>query len=327
MKLEGGLPIVLIFGSLMILLLIFGTLYKYWEVRKANRWLSVPGKIVSSRSKARRMKKAQGMIGAEAGADQDMVNFADIVYEYRVKGKTYKGSRVSIGEDLGDHDVEHTIARYPAGSKVTVYYNPDKPGQAVLETGAPEGVWRTMAIFISVLIVLLVGGTFGFTKLVNILRDNLSNPERAIPVAALAGLAAIIGLIALALKRQVEAAQSWSTVDGVIETAQIESFREHTGLPNRSRKRFFKADIVYGYRVGKVDYKGSRLRFGGRFYATFSLFARNQVENYPPGTKVTVYYNPENASEAVLEPLADGFWTTVLLATLLATGAAALALS
>lgn len=318
--------IVLVFGSLMILLLIFGTLYKYWEVRKADKWLSVPGRIISAQARARRMKKARGVTQAEAGADEDMVNFADIKYEYRVKGKTYKGSRVSIGEDLGDHAVEDTIARYPAGSTVTVHYNPDRPEQAVLETGAPEGVWRTMAIFIAVLTVLLVGGTFGFNRLVDILRDNLSNPERAIPVAALAAMAAFIGLIAFALKRQVEAARSWPTVDGVVESSRIERFRMQTGVTNSSLSRFFKADTVYAYRVGTVEYKGSRLRFGGRFYATFSLFARNQVENYPPGTKVTVYYNPENHSEAVLEPVADGYWTTVLLAALMAAGAVVLAL-
>ncbi len=321
--------IVLIFGSLMIGLLIFGTLYKYYEVRKAANWRSVPGRIVSSQARAKRMKKIHGMQRAEAGADQDMVNFAEIIYEYRVRGKTYKGKRVSIGEDLGDHEVEQTIARYPVGNKVSVYYNPAKPGEAVLETGAPEGVWRTMAIFIAVLIALLLGGTVGFTKIVDILRDNLANPDRAVAVAGFAGLAVFIGLIVFAIKRQVDAAQSWPTVEGVIESAELESFRERLNPmnPGKSRKPFFRADIVYRYRVGSVDFKGSRLFFGGRFYATFAYFSRNRVEAYPPGRKVTVYYNPENASEAVLQPAAEGLWTAVVLAVLLVAGAVLLALS
>ena len=54
-------------------------------------------------------------------------NFADIVYEYSVAGRKLRNNRVSIGEDRGNFEVAETIAKYPAGHIVMVYYNPLHP--------------------------------------------------------------------------------------------------------------------------------------------------------------------------------------------------------
>ncbi len=316
-------------GSLMIGLLIFGTLYKYFEVSKARRWRSAPGRVLSSRARARKVRTANSMSRAPAGADLDVRNFAEIDYEYRVDGKTFRSKRISIGEDLGDLFVEQRLAKYPAGASVKVYYNPRNPSQAVLERDAPEGVWRTMAIFIGVAILLLVGGTIGFSALVDALRANLARPERALPVLALAALALFVGAVARAAMKQVEAAQSWPWVDGVIEAAQVEQFRARgSGSTNWHRwRRYFKPDIVYRYRVNGVELLGSRLHFAGRLYSGSPGYARRVVERYPLGSRVAVYYNPANAAEAVLQPEAMGLRIAWALAALLAGGAVLLAFS
>lgn len=320
--------LVLITAGLMIGLLIFGTLYKYYEVRKAENWKTVPGRVISSQAKARKVRTVQSMQRA-GGQDQNIRNFAEVVYEYVVNGKTYKASRVSIGEDLGDFGVEETLSRYPKGAAVRVHYNPDKPGEAVLERNAPEGVWRTMAIFIGIVIALFAGFAFGFNALVDSLRENLARPERAVVVAGLSALALFIALMARATALQVEAAQAWPWVEGVIESSDVESFhaRDSAALNVHRWYRYFRAFVVYRYRVGNVDFKGSRLRFGGRIYATFSSLADRDAEAYPAGKKVFVYYNPQNASEAVLEPVAQGLLFTWALAAVLAAGAAYLAFS
>ena len=58
-----------------------------------------------------------------------------------MSGQKLRNNRVSIGEDLGNFEVAETIARYPVGKIVTVYYNPRKPGEAVLERDPPKGMW------------------------------------------------------------------------------------------------------------------------------------------------------------------------------------------
>ncbi len=58
-------------------------------------------------------------------------------YEYTVGERTYLGHRVKADDYGGSPDRAYGIVnRYPAGSDVTVFYNPDEPDQAVLETGA-----------------------------------------------------------------------------------------------------------------------------------------------------------------------------------------------
>ena len=191
-----------IMGGAMIALLIFGTAYKYWEVRKASHWLRTPGKVLSAKAVARRVRTAETRSSAKGGADRQVRNFAEVRYEYRVRGKRFVGNRVSLGEDLGDFQVAETLARYPEGKAVVVHYDPGRPDQAVLEHGAPEGVWRTMILFIGVLIVLFVGGTVGFERMVQLLQHRLAQPQNAVPVAALGGLALFMGLMAFAMRRQ-----------------------------------------------------------------------------------------------------------------------------
>lgn len=39
------------------------------------------------------------------------------------------------GGEIGGMNVETTLARYPQGSSVTVYYDPNNPKDAILEAG------------------------------------------------------------------------------------------------------------------------------------------------------------------------------------------------
>jgi hypothetical protein len=330
------MEIVYITGALMIGLIIFATAYKYYEVRKASGWLPTSGKVLSARAVSRRVRTAETRFGAEHGADENIRNFAEIRYEYRVGGRRYAGSRISIGEDLGDHEVEETLRRYPRGSVVTVFYNPDKPDEAVLERASPEGVWRTMAFFVLVLLGLFIGGTLGFDRLVASLSDTLNDPAQAVPVAAFLGLAAFMMVMGLALRRQVETAQGWPTTMGTVETAQVESFLSYERKANQSEsdgiismrwQRYFRPDVVYRYQVDEMDYRGSRISLGGRLYASFDAFARRRVGRYTPGDKVTVYYDPDNPAMAVLEPHANGRSVVWILALMFLAAAGALALS
>ena len=148
------MQILLIVGGLMIGLLVLATAVKFYEVHKATNWRSVPGKVLASKSVARRVRTAESHARAEQGGDLTLRTFAEVRYEYRVDGKRYTSDRVSIGENLGDYQVAETLARYPVGARVAVFYDPADPGKAVLQKDAPPGVFRTLGIFIAILVAL-----------------------------------------------------------------------------------------------------------------------------------------------------------------------------
>ena len=61
---------------------------------------------------------------------------ASITYDYQVAGVHYPGTRLAFGEMSSSSGYAQGILdRFPVGKKVRVYYSPDVPQLAVLETG------------------------------------------------------------------------------------------------------------------------------------------------------------------------------------------------
>src|SRR5262245_52103522 len=102
-------------------LIAFAAIYLYFQVRRARLWPSVPGRVVVSMSEKRNVKGA----GADS-TDTEARNFAKVVYEYKIATRTYRCDRVTVGENRGNFEVAETLAKYPLGKEVTVYYNPNK---------------------------------------------------------------------------------------------------------------------------------------------------------------------------------------------------------
>ncbi len=73
---------------------------------------------------------------------------ARISYGYSVGGEPYTGDRVGIG-DYGsntNHHARSVVRRYPVGSHVTVYYDPDRPRIALLEPGVRASAFAVPGI-------------------------------------------------------------------------------------------------------------------------------------------------------------------------------------
>jgi hypothetical protein len=67
---------------------------------------------------------------------------ADVSYHYEVSGTNYSGKRLAFGTMSSSASYAQAIlARYPAGKKISVYYSPNDPELAVLETGIHGGTW------------------------------------------------------------------------------------------------------------------------------------------------------------------------------------------
>ena len=62
----------------------------------------------------------------------------EIEYEYTVNGETYRASRVRYERDSSDSDpapARSLVSSHPVDSEVTVFYDPHRPAEALLEPG------------------------------------------------------------------------------------------------------------------------------------------------------------------------------------------------
>lgn len=115
------------------------------NAKASNDWPKVVGKInrssvVTSRSR-----------------DKTHYSF-DVVYDYKVEGEGYTSSNVYFGGEVSSSSSSSAYKvknRYPKGSSVDVYYDPQEPSNAVLEPGAH---WQSYIIYAGGWMFLLVGG-------------------------------------------------------------------------------------------------------------------------------------------------------------------------
>ena len=79
-----------------------------------------------------------------------------ITYSYSVNGAPYTSQRVSFAGGYKPKEVDPILARYPVGSDVTVAYDPQKPAEATLETGANKQVKAQVRILLICFILIVV---------------------------------------------------------------------------------------------------------------------------------------------------------------------------
>ena len=143
-------------------LILIAAIVKTWQAREARSWPLVSGKVVTSVAEVREVRVSDDE--REDGYRMESRNFANVTYEYSVSGRKLSCNRISIGEDLGNFQVAEQLAKYPAGSIVTVYYNPRHPDQAVLERDLPKGLWGCLGIGSAIVVAIIFGSAFGLNQ-------------------------------------------------------------------------------------------------------------------------------------------------------------------
>jgi hypothetical protein len=153
--------IVLIVTCAIGLFLVLGNFFMIRSIRETkNRenavltWPNVTGKIGISEKRV------------HLDDDHTPVDFPHVSYIYEVDGKTYRSSNILPGGEIGGVNVESTLARYPKGADVTVYYDPHNPKDAVLEPGKNTGsnlLW--LMIVLMNLMICGVGGDIVYSTL------------------------------------------------------------------------------------------------------------------------------------------------------------------
>ncbi len=129
----AGCPIAIIslVGILFLVVLVWVAKRVQQKSQQANAvlqssqsWPSTTGTVIKSRVEVR------------GGSNTTHVD-PKIVYEYQVSGQQYQADQIRVDARHRvfqvSPDAYAVVDRYPVGTSVTVYYNPDNPAEAGLE--------------------------------------------------------------------------------------------------------------------------------------------------------------------------------------------------
>ncbi|MGO4639759.1 DUF3592 domain-containing protein [Mesorhizobium sp. 2RAF45] len=280
------------------------TFVKWREVQALSRWLPTPGKIISSRVEAREVRSSGS--GSDSTDTTEMRNFPAITFEYKVGGKKFQSSRYSVKENLGNFEVRETLAQFPRGAEVTVFYNPADPSKAVIERTMPDGAFKFMFQLSAGLVIGTAVLVFSIGGVLEAIRPHLAKPQNL----GAAALLLFMGLFALrmgfAQKSLAEQAAKWPVAPGRIESSGLQALRNYSSY--RRWRTVFKSRIVYSYGVAGQRYSADRVTFGATVTASLPGLVGGQARKYVEGSKVDVHYDPANPGSAVLECRVRGLW-------------------
>jgi hypothetical protein len=295
-------------------LVLFAAAYKTLQVRAAREWPSTPGKVVISDSEVRDVRVLDD--SREDNYRIERRNFADIVYQYSVAGKQLRNNRVGIGEDRGNFEVAETIAKYPVGMDVTVYYNPLRPNEAVLERDLPKGLWGCLGIGTAVVLAIVFGGVFGLNRLTAFVSTRLVNPKFSPMVVVFGAFGLVIALFALAMRRQSQLAKHWPVVPGIIRMSDVQQYRNAPSKDGVRGEVMYQRQASVAYTYNDVAYTCIEGSVATGANSTSGWLMRKFTTAYQDGAGVNVYVNPANPSEATLNPRGGVFiiWILGLLA-------------
>jgi hypothetical protein len=290
------------FPLAMVGVIAVAAIYKWLQVRAAADWPQATGKVVVSTSIVRKVKTFDH--NRAGGRGEEERNFAHVVYEYTVGGERLRNDRVSIGEDLGNFEVAETIARYPVGKIVTVYYNPRTPKDAVLERDAPKGVFGCVIWMVVLGVAGILGSFYGFNQITIYLTERVQNAPMVVALSAMGGVALLFGL---ALFRHGAAARNWPRVSGRITRSEVDEFLGRIG-DKSALTTLYRPLIAFAYEYNGVKYSGSHTSLGAQVTSNTAAFAKKAVAKFPAGKTIQVYVNPANPSEAMLKPGTGSGW-------------------
>jgi len=124
---------------LIILNVVFLAVIFFMRRRMAvvSQWPSTMGTVMMS------------TIEWRSDSDSGRTAYPVVQYSYQVNGQAYQSTKLAPGPEVGGSGANKVVARYPAGAQVMVFYDPQKPADAVLERKAPAMwlMWLLLVIF------------------------------------------------------------------------------------------------------------------------------------------------------------------------------------
>jgi hypothetical protein len=122
----GASLISIVFG-LIGLFLIFNYFRHRSKHQSSESWAQVEGKVVKS--------SVREEVSRDSDGDMQTTYYPEVEYVYSLLGQEFRGDAIVFGPKQGGgrSNAQKTVGKYPLDAKVTVYYDPDKPEESVLE--------------------------------------------------------------------------------------------------------------------------------------------------------------------------------------------------
>ncbi|MDH6260715.1 hypothetical protein M2427_004654 [Bradyrhizobium sp. BR13661] len=297
-------PLVYVMLLAPLALILVAAIVKTWQAREARSWPLVSGKVVTSIAELREVRVSDDE--REDGYRMESRNFANVTYEYSVGGRKLSCNRISIGEDLGNFQVAEKLAKYPAGSIVTVYYNPKHPEKAVLERDLPKGLWGCLGIGSAIVVAIILGSAFGLNQSYLYLAHHVGRPDLAGLVVGFAAFGLVIALMAWAAQRQASMARRWPVVPGTIKLSGVEEYHQASEPGEARGAEMFGKRVTYTYSYQNVRYTNECARVAAETPQASSKMLEKLMSRYQDGAAVDVHVNPDNPAEATLDARSDG---------------------
>lgn len=125
-------------------------------------------------------------------------------------------------------------------------------------------------------------------------------------------------------KKSKQAMNHWTRVTGRVLASSIEARTSTNGDGHRSTSYY--PNVLYEYAVNGQRYQNNRITFGMDVgYGNRARVEQDVAQKYPVGGAIQVYYDPQDATQSVLElklPASKWVWLIIfaLVFTLICTG-------
>ncbi|MDI6769063.1 MAG: DUF3592 domain-containing protein [Anaerolineales bacterium] len=136
-----------------------------------------------------------------------------------------------------------------------------------------------------------------------------------IVILAFAGAGVFLLIKSFKDRKKAEASQGWPATQGQILEARIAESTSTDSDGDTSTS--YSPAVKFTYNVAGQEYKGNKITFG--FTQGYRNYAKAQaaLARYPLGAQVTIYYDPANPADAVLERKAGGNTLAMVLGIIL----------
>jgi len=144
-------------GIFVLVLLVLGIYLVVFSLRskkkaeESQNWPGTPGTVT--------LAEVKRSVNRDEDGNESYDYFPKVEYTYLVGGETLTGKRLAFGGILAQKNpasVQKTLERYPVGGQVTVYYDPNKPSDAVLERQAGGLKWGLIIGIICLVLSLCI---------------------------------------------------------------------------------------------------------------------------------------------------------------------------
>ena len=285
----GILPIALVVGGPLSVMLIVMIVNKLLQLRSVAHWAQTSGRIVKSdvvASHRRRIDK-----------ETEVVNLPAIEYEFSANVQKYTGRRISVGEDSGGANTEATLARYPVGAIVTVYYDPADPDNCVLERNLPGLPLQGCATTLTSLAFIGAGGYWLYTHFDSIVASLwATSPGRVVVIASIIGMLCLMAFVGSFIMIANQQRAPLESVTGKVVESRTQNYSRR--VVNGTRTVYVPV-VEYAYSVHGHEFRG-RVISDADPGEDSKADAEKVAARYPKESSVRVFYDPANPGNATL---------------------------